>query len=198
MKPLSLLIISFAFCFGGFAQTPNAVKEIFYGLPLDTPRIDLITKMNSDKRFTNKQKIDSINSYYVPAFSYWGTINNPYIVKNKPDSSHIEISWGAESKMDTFTKKFVTVDYTLYRTTYYFHSLNEVQQENQTMFERILPYSKDGSNFFTEDDELDIEGEGQTFKLKTGKRISKLDVYVETYKNKHVYALVIEYNREND
>ena len=99
-------------------QTPDIIKQTFYGLPLDTPRVDLVTKMFTDKRFTSKTK----SNFSIYPFSYWGTINNPTFVKNKPDSSYIEITWGGAATVDSITKHPVSVSLSIFRTTYFFNS----------------------------------------------------------------------------
>jgi len=122
-------------------QTNKKVKEIFYNLPLDASRKEISVKLNSDSRFRSTDKFLDSNSYFSEP-SFIGLCSDLGLVKSKPDSLEVELTWGysyspkSKKKRNDFSDLY-------FKSRYYYSSPDSVEKEYRNMLTILRKLTSD-------------------------------------------------------
>jgi len=123
-------------------QTDPRVKQIFLNLPLDKSRSDIQNAIKSDRRFisTDTDTTDLLNE-----FTYIGLSKDNGVVKSKPDSVEIELTYGITADGSN-TKSKAFGDKTILKLRYFYSSRDSVEKEYQNLLKILQPNFKDAGN----------------------------------------------------
>ena len=141
MKKDLLILLFFSFSIFTDGQTNKKVKEIFYNLPLDATRKEISVKLISDGRFRSTDKFsDSTLFFFEP--SYIGLCSDLGLVKSKPDSLEVELTWGysygPESK-----KQSDNLSDLYFKSRYFYSSPDSAEKEYQNMLAIFRKITRD-------------------------------------------------------
>ena len=177
-------------------QTSETVKHIFLDLPLDKPRADIHKTIKADKRFKSTDKDTSYFNSFM--YTYIGLTNDKGIIKSKPDSIEIELTYGVGSSHIN-GKKMKSYSSTYLKLRYFYSSLDSVEKEYQNILSVLRPILKDTS--YTRIDTIfsdspvrsQFKATGMTFKnKKTTYSVEVLNASI--IENK--YGLYLEYKKD--
>jgi hypothetical protein len=123
-------------------QTDPRVRQIFLNLPLDKSRIDIQNAIKSDRRFisTDTDTTDLLNE-----FTYIGLSKDNGVVKSKPDSVEIELTYGITANGSN-TKSKAFGDKTYLKLRYFYSSRDSVDKEYHKLLNILQPNFKDAAN----------------------------------------------------
>jgi hypothetical protein len=182
-KHLSLILFSFTQLVT--AQTEQKMRELFYGLPVDSSRKVICQRLKSDKRFKEKTFNPSTDSYL-------GLCNDMGLIKSKPDSILIRITYGQGVNHEDNS----LIKTTIIKSYYYFTSAETAQAEYSKLTAFLKPLAKDSTSDSFADEDAAGEGIYYNFSQKQSK-INEIDVYIATCSSGN-FGLFISYTRSDE
>lgn len=134
------------------------VKQIFYDLPLEKSRKDLLDIIMNDKRFVST---DSIFNNYQPLSFFKGITADRGLIISKPDSIKFLLFLGNTSLITEKGGKAVFKDIMLVNCKYYYSSKDSVEMEYERLLNKLQPILKDSSSGKSESPYLIGKSRGQ-------------------------------------
>lgn len=124
-------------------QVHPTVKKIFYDLPLEKSRKELLEVILNDKRFVST---DSIFNNYKPNSFFKGISTNYGLIESKPDSIQILLALGYTSLTIEKGGEADFKNIMLLNCKYYYSSKDVVYIEYEKLLHKLYPILSDSTS----------------------------------------------------
>lgn len=183
-------------------QIHPVVKQIFYDLPLEKSREDILNKILNDKKFVST---DFFFNNYQPSSFFKGNTTDRGLITSKPDSIQVLLALGYTSLT---TEKGGKADYKnimLLNCKYFYSSKDSVEREYGKLLKMLYPILTDSSSTKSESPYSTGKVSGQM--ISNGKIFESYKPYyrvginsismIPANNSKSVFVLDIVYGKED-
>jgi hypothetical protein len=193
--PIFLLCLTLFNHFSSNCQPKTKIRELFYNLPINSSRKEIIEKINNDGHFKKTSQEDT--SYVsLAGENYKGKIQEIYLPEkyNRPDSAYISIEYGFGMFKQNKEYKKKGTSLTYMKINYFFPS----KQSAETFFRYLWNDIRENSK-----DSADVEiGYKKNKDFLYGKelKLSKKSYLpiISVLRNDYSFSIMLEYERKGD
>lgn len=183
-----------------FGQTSPVIKNIFYGLPLDKSRSELREVLVLDRRF---ELTDTLSNLFKNSMPYFlGRTSDKGIVKSKPDSIEIHLTWGNGNFFTSDNWKKESQNALLLNLKYFYSSKDSVEKEYESISKKLSSvfkssYETSSKTTYSKDTTFShAHTEGRTFESPD---LNNYNVTLSRASlTNRVFGLYIEFTKKED
>ena len=180
MKPGAIFTFLFYISSNLYSQPPE-IKEIFFGLPLDSSRSVVCKTIRANKIFTENFFIDIVydSGHYVlkeiiyDSSHYAGLISDISQPADQADSAWIYVESKGGYKKKYRKNRKDTLDKNLFTISYYYSSYKAMLLKYENYLNKIRPLAKDSMDV---EDEGEIMVTGTCYFLKKRKNLPQIQI----------------------